>query len=271
MIIAHYFTHWIFFGWVIATIFAADQLREDQVHFRQGKALFEAHDDTGEALEEAQREFTRALQLNPRLAEAVAYLGFIAAERNQYETALESYRRALQLDSHSPEAHVGLARISQHNGNHKEALDYLRKAVAGGPKNPLALRELAAALSNEMAQPTVPMWQEAIGCWLTLIGLDRDDRDAHYDLGGAYRRFGKWHEAELEFREVLRIGQTSEDSDVWVYSVHREVAEMLEKQVKYPEAIQEYRALINSEGAGDYEIGNAKARIAVLERSLKSR
>src|SRR5215510_4606401 len=148
--IAKYFTRWMPFGLLIASTLGADQLREDQVHFRQGKALFEEHDDTGEALEEAQQEFRRALELNPRLAEAVAYLGFIAAERNQYEAALESYRKALQLDSHSPEAFVGLAWISQHDGKHKEALDYLRKAVAGGPKNALALRELAAALSNEM-------------------------------------------------------------------------------------------------------------------------
>ena len=56
---------------------------------------------------------------------------------------------------------------------------------------------------------------------------------------------------------------------LWVYSVHREVAEMLEKQEKFSEAIHEYQALIGSEGAGDYEMSEAKSRITRLERYLK--
>ena len=93
--------------------------------------------------------------------------------------------------------------------------------------------------------------------------------DAHNGLAKAYRQLGKWRDAELEFREVLRIGQIPEDMDVWVYSVHREVAEMLEKQEKFSEAIHEYQALIGSEGAGDYEMSEAKSRITRLERYLK--
>ena len=120
-----------------------------------------------------------------------------------------------------------------------------------------------------MANPTVSMWEESISCWRTLIRLDQDDRDAHNGLAKAYRQLGKWRDAELEFREVLRIGQIPEDMDVWVYSVHREVAEMLERQGKFSEAIQEYQALIGSEGAGDYEIGQAKSRITRLEGYLK--
>lgn len=230
---------------------------------------FEEHDDSGEALQQAEKEFNRALQLNPKLAQAVAYLGFIAAERDQLEEAEAAYRQALEVDGRSPEAHVGLAWLSQRNGKFAEALSYLRKAVANGPNNALALRELATTLTNELANPTLSMVEESIPGWRTLIRLDRDDRDAHHGLAKAYRQLGKWRDAELEFREVLRIGQIPEDMDVWVYSVHREVAEMLEKQGKFSEAIQEYRALIASEGVGDYEISEAKSHITRLERYLK--
>src|SRR5580765_3632863 len=87
---------------------AGPQRREDLVHFEQGRALFEEHDDSGEALQEAENEFNQALKLNPKLAEAVAYLGFIAAERDHLEAAEAAYRKALEIDSRSPEAHVGL-------------------------------------------------------------------------------------------------------------------------------------------------------------------
>jgi tetratricopeptide (TPR) repeat protein len=251
------------------TLEAGPQRREDLVHFEQGRALFEEHDDSGEALQEAENEFNQALKLNPKLAEAVAYLGFIAAERDHLEAAEAAYHKALEIDSRSPEAHVGLAWLCQRSGKAAEALNYLRKAAVNGPNNRLALNELATSLSNEFTNPTLSMYEESISYWRTLIRLDRDARGAHQGLAGAYRHLGKWRDAELEFREVLRIGQTSEDMDVWVYSVHREVAEMLERQGKFSEAIQEYRALIASEGAGDYEIGEAKSRITRLEGYLR--
>jgi tetratricopeptide (TPR) repeat protein len=145
----------------------------------------------------------------------------------------------------------------------------LRQAVAGAPRNVMARRELASMLTNENNQnfpPTAAMWQEAIESWRVLIAIDRNDRDAHYDLARAYRRFNRWSEAEREFREVLRIGQTREDSDVWVYSVHGELAEILAKQGKNAQAIQQYEAFIASDGAGQEEIRRARDAIETLRR-----
>jgi hypothetical protein len=80
--------------------------------------------------------------------------------------------------------------------------------------------------------------------------------------------FESWALAEHEYREVLRIGQTPDDSDVWVYSVHGDLAEMLEKQGRLREAVAEWRALADTPYAGDEEIRRARERIAPLERRL---
>jgi hypothetical protein len=61
-----------------------------------------------------------------------------------------------------------------------------------------------------------------------------------------------------------------EDMDVWVYTVHGDLAEMLEKQSRLREAIEEWRALADSEGAGDQEIAQARARIVRLEKNVQS-
>ena len=105
---------------VSASLKASTQSREGQVHFEQGRALFEEHDDSGESLQQAEEEFKRSLQLNPKHAAAMAYLGFIAAERGQLETAEAAYRKALEMSSRSPEANVGLAWLSQRNGLQKK-------------------------------------------------------------------------------------------------------------------------------------------------------
>ncbi len=108
----------------------------------------------------------------------------------------------------------------------------------------MALRGLGYALTVEAARPTPAMRKEAIECWRALTALDHGDRDAHYELAKAWRQAARWSYAEKAFREVLRIGQTSHDSDVWVYWVHNELGETLEKQGKTVEAEAEYRALV---------------------------
>jgi len=150
------------------------------------------------------------------------------------------------------------------------AIDLLRRAVRGSPRNRLALKRLAWLLTAENLQPTNEMWREAMGYLSTLVRLDSKDRDSGYALAKAHMRFGEWTAAESGFREVLRIGQTSEDSDVWVYSVHGELAQALEKQGRFEDAIREYEKLAAAEGAGVQEIAQARERIVAL-RALRQR
>jgi tetratricopeptide (TPR) repeat protein len=252
---------------LLAGLAAMPQKDAAQAHFERGRALYEEHDDTGDALREAEVEFRRALKLNPRMAAAVAYLGFIALEQDRPAEAEAAFGKALALDSRSPEARLGLARLHIRAGRNQDGIREARAAVAADPKHPLALRELAAYLSGENFKPTDETWREAIGCWETLVRLDANDRDAHHALAQGYERFRRWADAQRHYREVLRIGQTDDDLDVWVYSVRLNVAEMLERQGKTQEAIREYEIFLNSEGAGTEEIEKARTRIRILKKS----
>ena len=249
---------------------ALGQSREARQLLDRGRELFREHDDTGDALREAETAFRQALVLEPKFASAQAYLGLIALEQ-QRPDAERFFTQALSWDPRCAEALVGLAHMDQSRGRRQQALELLRRAVSGAPRNAMARRELGYALTNEIANPNAAMRQEAVDQWRALIGLDRNDRDAHYELAHTYRQLGRWREAEPEFREVLRIGQTADDSDVWVYSVHGELAEALARQGKTAEAIREYEALIASGVAGDEEIRQAREAIANLQRALRSK
>jgi tetratricopeptide (TPR) repeat protein len=242
------------------------QRPEARRHLTQGVGLFHEHDDTGDALVEAQGEFAAALRLEPRYAAARAYQGLIDLEMDHESDAEAAFREALSWDPKCAEALVGQARLKTRHAPLREALPLIRQAVAAAPRNALARQELAYTVTAEAINPTPEMWKEAMECWRVLIALDRNDRDSHYDLARALRRFARWSEAEPHFREVLRIGQTKEDSDVWVYTVHGELAEMLANQGKNAEAIREYQALIASEYAGDEEIRRAREAIEALQK-----
>ena len=242
------------------------QQGEARRHLAQGVGLFQEHDDSGDALVEAQKEFAAALRMEPRYAAARAYQGLIDLEMDHEADAEAAFREALSWDPKCAEALVGQARLNQKSHPPREWLPLLRQAVAVAPRNALARRDLAYAVTAEAINPTPAMWQEGMECWRVLIAMDRNDRESHYDLARALRRFGRWSEAEPHFREVLRIGQTKEDSDLWVYSVHGELAEVLAKQGKNAQAIREYQALIASEGAGAEEIRRAREAVEALQK-----
>src|SRR5512138_871897 len=77
---------------------AAAQRPREQTHFEKGVELYQTHDDSGEAMAEAEKEFRLALRVNPRHAPATAYLGFIAEERDDLREAEAMFRQALILD-----------------------------------------------------------------------------------------------------------------------------------------------------------------------------
>jgi tetratricopeptide (TPR) repeat protein len=250
---------------LVTMAWAAPQNDEARKHFELGRGAYEAHDDSGESAAQAEAEFRRALELDPKFAPALAYLGFLAADNQKLQEAEDAYRRALAIDSRSAEAQLGMARLDLQAGRRPEALRKLRQAASDHPEHPLILSDLAFTLTAETSHPTREAWDEAIRCWQVLLKLDKDNRDAHQQLAEAFEHEQRWADAESHYREVLRIGQTDEDMDVWVYSVHTSVAKMLERQGKYQEAIREYEAFIASEGPGDQEIRDAKARIEVLK------
>ncbi len=256
------------FPWCVVML---GQMPEARRHFENARGLFEAHDDSGDSLAQAEREFRLALQAHPNYAAAQAYLGLIALQSEHKEEARMDFEKALQMDANCAEARVGLAQLAMGRAQWTEGIELLRRAVHGSPRNRLALEQLAWSLTSENHQPADAAWREAMGYWSRLIGMDKNDRDSHYSLAKAHVRFGEWNDAEHRFREVLRIGQTPEDSDVWVYAVHGELAKALEKQRKFEDAIREYEKLAAAEGAGEQEIAAAKERIAELRALRRGR
>src|SRR5258706_12936896 len=89
------------------------QRPEARRHLAEGVGLFHEHDDTGDALVEAQREFAAALRLEPRYCAARAYQGLVDLEMDQDSDAEAALREALTWDPKCPEALVGQARLNQ--------------------------------------------------------------------------------------------------------------------------------------------------------------
>ncbi len=82
---------------------------------------------------------TRAIALDPNLADAHAALGRALAGDGRYDEAMVALTRALQLDPDSYEAHAAAARCAIAQGRNRESLIHLEKAATVQPTDYWAL------------------------------------------------------------------------------------------------------------------------------------
>jgi tetratricopeptide (TPR) repeat protein len=244
--------------------------RNVTAEFDRAVALFNAHDDTGEALAEAEQAFGRVVALQPRHAAGRAYLGLIALERGETSAAEAAFRDALSIDARCPEARVGRVRLLRVRGEWRASYDEARLAVRLAPTSVLALWELVAVLYHRAEAPVGDAERnEAVPLLLRIVALQKVPREAHMDLADIYREQGRWRDAIPHYREVLRIGQTAEDSDVWVYEVNRTVADCYEKlgdSAHAVEYLERYGRELAAVGAPPETIREIELRIARLRR-----
>ncbi len=105
-------------------------------------------------MDEAQREFEKVIELNPRYANTYLNLASIYEMRNEIALAIESLEMAVSLDAESQlgrraRERLGIieASLIASSGNHQDALDVLNEVLALNPRNVSALMLSARSLS----------------------------------------------------------------------------------------------------------------------------
>jgi len=194
-------------------------------------------------LDEAVKEFEKAIQLDPGSAHAHDNLATVFAEQQRWREALAEYLAALRLEPESATAHYNLANFLASHGaevavaEYREALalepsypdaqlnlgltladlgqlpearEALGLAVAQAPGDALARHELAALLMDEGDH------RGAIGLLKEAVRLEPDNFEAHLDLGICYAQKGFYAEAE---RAYLRGRELSPDDLLLNYNL----------------------------------------------------
>lgn len=128
-------------------------------------------DEDPATLDEAEKLYLRALELDPWLAIAHTNLGNIRFRRGEEEEAEELYRKALTLDATQPEAQYNLGYVMLERGQPDEAVAFFRGAIASDPQFADAYFNLAMAFEQigDVAKAR-PCWRryleiEPTGTW----------------------------------------------------------------------------------------------------------
>src|SRR6267143_1142918 len=146
--------------------------------------------------EEAEREFRRAIALNPRYASAHQWFAFLLAARGQQDAALLEGHTALELDPASVSARRAVGWLYYYARRYHQAREHLSRAIEMNPMAVESYRMLGSAMA---LQGEVTEAERVLREALTLEGAGAYSKAT---LGWLLARSGRRADAEQLLREL---------------------------------------------------------------------
>ncbi|HWC75728.1 MAG TPA: protein kinase [Gemmatimonadales bacterium] len=164
--------------------------------------------------DEAEREFRRAIELNPRYASAHQWFAFLLAARGQFDAALLEAHTAIELDPASVSGRRALGWVYYYARRYDHAREHLSRAIE---MNPMAV-ESARMLGSTLAlQGQTADAERVLREALSLPGAGTYTTAT---LGWLLARSGKRSEAEQLLRELEATGEKGYVSPVAFAILH---------------------------------------------------
>ncbi len=139
--------------------------------------------------EGAEREFRRAIEINPSYADAHQMYSFYLSAMGRFDEALAEMRRAQELEPLSLVKIAGIGEILYFQHQSDQAIEQYQKALEMDPNSGFAHWAIGNAYLNK------GMYNEAIAAYQKAIPLSGDSPDEPASLGYAYALSGRRQEA----------------------------------------------------------------------------
>jgi len=191
-------------------------------HNHLGKAL----KDQGK-VKEAEKHYTKALQIDPEHPQALYNLGNVLYQRGRFKEAGRYFAEALRIKPDYANAHNNLGNALLAQGQLEEAFEYFTKALRINPNLSESLYNMGKVKMDQGEH------KEATKYYIQALRINPDFVGAHYDLGNSFLEQGKFNDAIRHYNKVLEIMPDS----AYVYN---NLGVVSQRQGKYKLAINYY-------------------------------
>jgi TolB-like protein/lipoprotein NlpI len=147
----------------------------------------------------AQREFDRAVELNPAYPIAQVWRGLFLAAMGRIDQAIAAVRLALELDPLSRVINLNFARILHFARRYDEAIEQCHKTMELYPDYLLALRRLGLSCAE------FGRFDEAEKALKKALALDQEDAEALSSLGYTYALAGRTDDARAAEENLRQL------------------------------------------------------------------
>jgi TolB-like protein/DNA-binding winged helix-turn-helix (wHTH) protein/Tfp pilus assembly protein PilF len=160
-----------------------------------------------ETLPQAKAAATRALAIDDSFGEAHAALAHVIELYDwDWQGAEKEYRRALELNPNDAMAHLWYGEYLQVMGRNEEGIVQLRQAMALDPLNVLHMGELGGLFF------TARQYEEANRAFQKALELEPDYSWSHLGFGEIYREHKMYREAIAELEKSVNLSNRNETS-----------------------------------------------------------
>jgi serine/threonine-protein kinase len=150
---------------------------------------------------EAEREFRRAIELNPRYASAHQWFGFLLTAQGRHDAALVEGHMALELDPASVSGRRSIGWMYLYARRYDQALDHLARAIEMNPMAIETIRMIGTTLE------ILGKSSEAERVLRDALRLPEADAYTRATLGWLLARGGKRPEAAAILEELEAVGR----------------------------------------------------------------
>jgi tetratricopeptide (TPR) repeat protein len=172
----------------------ADLPTSARAHVNYGTELQEA-----ERSDEAAKEFSEAIRLNPDSAKAHVNLGSLLTAKGDFDAAQTHFEKSLRLEPSNAEYHSGYAYLLDQLGRTEQAATECETAIRLAPKSPQAHYGYGAFLEKH------GQTEQAIAKYRQALQYDPKYVDAHIDLGNLLFESGNISEAREHFQQASTL------------------------------------------------------------------
>lgn len=220
-------------------------------HYNRGLNLYNASQ-----YDDAQREFTRAIELSPDYPDPFTGRAYIHSLNGDYDKAVSDFNDAIRLNPSDTDAWKGRADARQILGKFNESISDYNTAVLLNPHDADSFHRRGDA---HTAMGSI---QNAIDDYRQAIALNPANPISHYSLASHLASTQSYADAIHHYREALRIDS---DLDAFVYAFYAWLlATCPDAQLRNPRtAIQmATTACENTDWCEDQELGVLAAAYA---------
>lgn len=144
---------------------------KEPIHFMRG-ALYEKQKN----FERSEAEFRKVLEMNPKSASAMNYLGYMLADRNvRLNEALDMIKKAVDQEPDNGAFLDSLGWVYYRLGRLDESVEYLKRAIQRSGKDPTVNDHLGDAyLKQGNLKEAIEQWEISLRLWNALPAPEID-------------------------------------------------------------------------------------------------
>lgn len=143
--------------------------------------------------------FTKAIALDPNLADAYRNRGNIYTEKGQYDRAIENYNMAVVLDPNFAPAYTHRGFAYGNKGLYDRAIEDFNKAIALNPNNGYAYSCRGVAYNGKK------QYNMAIEDYNKAIALEPNDAVTYTNCGNTYSNKGQYDRAIEYYNKAVAL------------------------------------------------------------------